>query len=203
LSGVPFEDERVKFPEWTELKPKTPFGQLPVMSIDNGPLRAQSGAMLRWIGAELAPSLYPKDKILDVEEAIGLIEDFGTARAPALYVNMRPENFGHPADWSKTEEGQATVKALRAKVVTELLPKYAAYITALLEKTSSSPARTGRPSPTASRSRSCARSRWGTWITSPWTAWMRTPPSWITSSASARSRRSPACTRRDFTRVTS
>ena len=134
MSGIPYEDERIKFPEWTELKPKTPFGQLPVMSIDNGPLRAQSGAMLRWIGTELAPSLYPKDKILDVEEAIGLIEDFGTARMPALYVNMRPENFGHPADWSKTEEGQATVKALRAKVVTELLPKYAAYITALLEK---------------------------------------------------------------------
>lgn len=134
LSGVPFEDERIKFPQWMELKPQTPFGQLPVLSIDNGPLRGQSGAILRWVGTELAPQLYPKDKLLDIEEAIGLIEDFHMARAPAIYMNMRPENFGHPADWNKSEEGQATVKALREKVVSETLPKFASYITALLEK---------------------------------------------------------------------
>jgi glutathione S-transferase len=59
LAGQEYEDVRVKFPDWKELKPKTPYGQLPIVTIDDGPMRTQSGAMLRWVGATLSKTLYP------------------------------------------------------------------------------------------------------------------------------------------------
>ena len=37
LAGKEYEDDRVKFPDWKDLKPKTPYGQLPVMTIDDDP----------------------------------------------------------------------------------------------------------------------------------------------------------------------
>jgi hypothetical protein len=43
LAGQEYEDDRVKFlPDWTELNPKTPYSQLPLMTIDDGPVRTQS-----------------------------------------------------------------------------------------------------------------------------------------------------------------
>lgn len=48
LSGTPFEDERVSFAQWGEMKSCTKFGQLPLLSIDGGEHVAQSGAMLRY-----------------------------------------------------------------------------------------------------------------------------------------------------------
>jgi glutathione S-transferase len=134
LGGIPFEDKRVEFAEWQGLKPKTPFGQLPVLSIDDGPFRAQSLALLRWVGSELAPQLYPKNQLLDIEEALGVLDDFDKARNPALSLNSFPEKYGHAHNWHKTEEGQATIKALREKVVSETLPKYASFLEAMLSK---------------------------------------------------------------------
>ena len=56
LGGIEFEDVRVPPVDWAKLKGETPFGQLPVMSIDEGPYIAQSNAMLQYIGT-LAPRL--------------------------------------------------------------------------------------------------------------------------------------------------
>jgi hypothetical protein len=46
LGAVPFDDVRVPFPEWPALKPTTPYGQLPLLTIDDGEPMAQSDAML-------------------------------------------------------------------------------------------------------------------------------------------------------------
>jgi hypothetical protein len=54
---VEFEDVRINFPDWEALKPKTPFGQLPYMNIDDAEPVAQSAAMLRYASFSLAPSL--------------------------------------------------------------------------------------------------------------------------------------------------
>ena len=48
---------RINFPDWEALKPKTPFGQLPYMNIDDAEPVAQSAAMLRYASLSLAPSL--------------------------------------------------------------------------------------------------------------------------------------------------
>lgn len=73
LADVPFEDVRITFPEWAELKPKTPAGKLPVLQIDNGPMKTQSGAMMRSIASKYCKTLYPTDKVYEVEEAIGYV----------------------------------------------------------------------------------------------------------------------------------
>ena len=65
LGGIAFDDVCVLHADWAEPKGQTPFGQLPVMSIDGGPYIAQSNAMLQYAGA-LAPKLCPADQFLEV-----------------------------------------------------------------------------------------------------------------------------------------
>ncbi|CAL2040713.1 unnamed protein product [Caenorhabditis brenneri] len=48
LFDVPFEDHRVFVEEWTELKKKTPFGQLPVLEVDGVEI-GQSMSITRYL----------------------------------------------------------------------------------------------------------------------------------------------------------
>lgn len=56
LSGTDFIDEHVTYQDWFQNngeKSKTPYGNLPVMIINNDEtnIRTQSKAMLRWVGS--------------------------------------------------------------------------------------------------------------------------------------------------------
>lgn len=126
LADVPFDDVRVPFSEWAALKPTTPYGQVPVMQIDEGPYMSQSMAMMRWAAAQ-APALYPPDKALDIEEAIGLCDDFVRAWAPCIYIGMAPEGFGYSADFKGSDEHAATVQALRERFLANELPKFCGF----------------------------------------------------------------------------
>merc|ERR1712183_50032 len=89
LAGVQFEDDRIPFAQWAELKPKTPNRSLPVMTIDGGPMLTQSGAMLRYAASlDKSGTLYPPDKLYDIEQAIGIVGDLIRAWSPCLYVSM-------------------------------------------------------------------------------------------------------------------
>lgn len=135
LGGIPFEDDRIKFPQWKELKPKTPYGQLPVLSIDDGEMKSQSGAQLRYV-ASIDPTgtLYPKDKLFEIEECIGLIQDMQKSWSPALYISMNPASFGYPEDYSKTPEGKAKVESMRKAWVEKELPVFLSRFEAKISK---------------------------------------------------------------------
>jgi glutathione S-transferase len=133
LSGTPFEDERVAFQDWAALKPTTPYGQLPLLTVD-GKLYTQSKAMLRWVGSSCSKTLYPADKLLEVEEAIGLIEDLIGSWTPALSISMKPTKYGYPAEYPKTEEGLKKILELRTDFVQNQLPVYLTYIENLISK---------------------------------------------------------------------
>ncbi len=60
LGGVAFEDHRFAFPQFAEVRKQTPFGQVPVLSVD-GKTISQSDAILRYAG-KLA-GLYPDDTV--------------------------------------------------------------------------------------------------------------------------------------------
>uniref|UniRef100_A0A0M3HSZ2 glutathione transferase n=1 Tax=Ascaris lumbricoides TaxID=6252 RepID=A0A0M3HSZ2_ASCLU len=47
-AGVPYEDIRLKPEDWIPLKPKTPFGQLPILEV-NGEMISQSHAICRYL----------------------------------------------------------------------------------------------------------------------------------------------------------
>jgi glutathione S-transferase len=114
LGGIEFEDERVGREQWQAMKSKSKYGQMPMMTIGGGEPIAQSGGMLRYAG-NLA-GLNPPEKVLQIEEVIGLEEDMARAIMPSMYMNMKPEMFGHPADMP-AEARKEVVTALRAKLV--------------------------------------------------------------------------------------
>lgn len=57
IGGIVFEDRRVPSSEWKDLKPKTPWGGLPMLDLQDGSRIAQQRAILRFVGAETG--LYP------------------------------------------------------------------------------------------------------------------------------------------------
>ncbi|CAP24213.1 Protein CBR-GST-30 [Caenorhabditis briggsae] len=50
-AGQKFEDNRIQQADWPELKPSTPFGQLPVLEVDGRPL-GQSHAISRYLARQ-------------------------------------------------------------------------------------------------------------------------------------------------------
>jgi glutathione S-transferase len=134
LSGVDFEDDRIAFSDWSALKPTTPYGQLPLMTVNDGPVRTQSGAMLRWVGSTLSDTLYPATKIFDIEEAIGVFEDLDKAWGPSLYMGMRPANFGYAEGFDKTDEGKQLIQKMRTDFVENKLAGHLTHLTNLLER---------------------------------------------------------------------
>ena len=135
LGGLSFEDERIEMASWQQLKPSTPYGQLPLLSIDDQPPVTQSYGMLRYIGR--LTNLYPEDpeKALKIDEVCGLQEDFVRALTPSMYIGMRPHLFGYPEDMPEAER-----KAVQAKLRAALMadggdiPRFLSYFDALLAK---------------------------------------------------------------------
>lgn len=132
LAGLEFEDERLSFDEWKEFKPKTPFGQLPLLQIDDGPLRTQSHAMLRWVGTQ-NKALYPEGSYA-VDEAMGVVEDLRQSWSPCLALKAMPEAYGHDAAAVDGEAGTAKVKAIREYWMKERLPGFVKQVEQLLSR---------------------------------------------------------------------
>jgi glutathione S-transferase len=73
-AGIDFEDDRLSFSEFGEMRHETRFNALPVLEVD-GTAITQSNGMSRYIG-KLA-GLYPEDDLqaLYCDEALGAVED--------------------------------------------------------------------------------------------------------------------------------
>ncbi|CAJ1333042.1 unnamed protein product [Effrenium voratum] len=140
MTNTEFEDKRINFEEWGAMKPTTPYGQLPLMTVTNadGSVKtfAQSVAMMRWVARKFdsTNSLYPADAdtMLEIEEVLGLSDDMTKAWQPALYLGMRHMIYGYPEEWPEKE---ATVKRMREAFLKEALPKFMGFFTQKLEAT--------------------------------------------------------------------
>eukprot|EP00842_Homolaphlyctis_polyrhiza_P000523 jgi/Hompol1/1471/HPOL_000347-RA len=85
IAEIPFEDERIDGAAWPKLKPFTPLGQLPVLTINDTDKIAQSGAILRYAGA--LGGLYPKDDALRcarIDQIVFHVEDIMNAMIPLM-----------------------------------------------------------------------------------------------------------------------
>ena len=119
IGGVPFEDDRVKFPDWESRQPSTPFGALPVLEL-NGQTVAQSNGINRYVG-KLA-GLYPGDawqaalcdEAMDaVEEIVELLQlasiDFHSYGGAALYWDDDDRLYGgHNLLTEVSQDGKCT-----------------------------------------------------------------------------------------------
>lgn len=74
VGGIEFEDKRIEFKNWKEVKPTTPLGYLPTLEVD-GAVFTQSNAMLRYAGK--LSGLYPSCPIeaLKVDGIVDIVED--------------------------------------------------------------------------------------------------------------------------------
>lgn len=59
VTNTPFEDVRIAFPQWADMKPSTKYGVLPIMEV-NGTELHQSMAQLRYVATLGDGSLMPK-----------------------------------------------------------------------------------------------------------------------------------------------
>jgi glutathione S-transferase len=135
LSATPFEDVRVSFQDWPAMKPSTPNGQLPLMTIDDdSSVKTQSKAMLRWVGMTKSSTLYPIEKVFDIEEVIGDLDDLYRVYMPAQYIGMRPTAFGYPEGYQTTEEGKKLTESMRTTFVKECLPGFMKRLTDKMSK---------------------------------------------------------------------
>ena len=91
VGGVDFEDERVPRDQWPVVKPTTPRGQVPTLTLDDGTVLTESGALLRYAGAIGCPRLYPEDPLAAarVDEVGDVIN--GMAGALVAAVHQPPE----------------------------------------------------------------------------------------------------------------
>ena len=110
LAGIDFEDVRIASGGWPELKPKTPFGSLPVLEIPGHAPLAQTNAILTYIGRQ--HGLHPKDDFeASRHEAVMChVEDLRSQAAPALRI---------------ADEGEK--KKARSALAETYLPTWAGY----------------------------------------------------------------------------
>lgn len=89
ISGLPFEDNRLKFPEYAEAKARGdfPLGFVPVLEVD-GVRVCQTAAILRYVAKIGDRSLYPSDPwaALLVDSALDTFNDtLSHAMLPSLF----------------------------------------------------------------------------------------------------------------------
>jgi len=91
VGGIDFEDERVPRDQWPVVKPTTPRGQVPTLTLDDGTVLTESGALLRYAGVIGCPRLYPEDPLAAarVDEVGDVIN--GMAGALEAAVHQPPE----------------------------------------------------------------------------------------------------------------
>jgi len=117
--GVEFEDHRLEQGAWPELKPHTPFGSLPTLTLDDGEVLAQSEGLLRYAGKKAG--LYPRDDdlaALRVDMWLGAVGDIEAA--------IRPSMFEKDADRKA---------AMRKTLAEETLPRWLGILNKRLEAT--------------------------------------------------------------------
>ena len=119
IGGIQFTDERVPFPQWKELKPTTPWGSLPVLTLATGQSVAQQHAILRLVGKETG--LYPTDslKAALVDSLMDAVEDIGS--------KLNSQGQGLPQDEKEAARAKAVAKG---GLVYGILEKVEAFIAA-------------------------------------------------------------------------
>jgi glutathione S-transferase len=83
VAGVPFTDERLSRDEWPKRRASTPYGALPVLTVEGHPPLAQSNAILRLVGHLYG--LHPSDpwEAARHESVMGAVEDLRIRLGPS------------------------------------------------------------------------------------------------------------------------
>jgi glutathione S-transferase len=114
LADVEFVDERIARGTWPTLKPKTPFGGLPLLEVEGKGTLAQSNAILRYVGSTYG--LHPADpwEAARHEAVMAVVEELRGHIGPTLRMKDEDEKkrareelaAGYLAAWGANVEKQ-------------------------------------------------------------------------------------------------
>ncbi|CAI2330655.1 unnamed protein product [Caenorhabditis sp. 36 PRJEB53466] len=103
LSGTPFEDDRLdgpdyiypgqKFEVWDEMKPKTPFGRVPILSVDGFEI-PESAAICRYLARKFGYAGKTPEEAAWADAIVDQFKDFGVAFRPTIVA----QRAGKPAE---------------------------------------------------------------------------------------------------------
>ncbi|XP_071142706.1 glutathione S-transferase-like [Mytilus edulis] len=116
-AGKEFEDERLSGDKWTAFKPKTPYGQMPVLTVDNKTMINQTGAIARYLAREFG--LYGSNNMENTkcDVIIETVSDVFTAMVKSHF-----------------EQDEAKKEELGKKLGTEVLPQFFTYLCKVLKE---------------------------------------------------------------------
>ncbi|CAH1407833.1 unnamed protein product [Nezara viridula] len=114
--GKEFQDNRVSFEEWPQLKGKAPFGKLPILEID-GKVLHQSLAILKYLASQAGLSGKNAEEDVEIDMIVGAYGDL----AAEVGRFMRTEN---PSEKEKLKE----------TLIKETIPFYMSKFEAVLKK---------------------------------------------------------------------
>jgi len=93
IAGLDWENDIVEFAAWPAKKPTTPYGTIPVLTLDNGKVLAQTNSILRFVGK--VAKLYPTQDDWDsakIDEILDAVEDhIGGLFSPMFDRNLTDE----------------------------------------------------------------------------------------------------------------
>lgn len=98
--GQDFEDVRVSPENWPELKPKTPFGQMPLIQID-GKVYAQSNAISRYLGRKYGVNGATPEQDLEIDQVVDFINDIRAKAATVHYEQDEAAKAKRHAEFTK------------------------------------------------------------------------------------------------------
>ena len=131
IANIPFTDDRVVFDQWQAIKPTTPYGQLPLLHVDDdAKCLAQSDAILLYCGRlanDAGVSLYDASKQTEIDEALGLVDDMLVNWRACLYIGMNPKSLGHAEEIKGTPEHDALIRTMRERWMAEEFPRYVGF----------------------------------------------------------------------------
>ncbi|KAI8830866.1 hypothetical protein BJ741DRAFT_618128 [Chytriomyces cf. hyalinus JEL632] len=121
INGIPFEDERVSREHFAaELKQSAPFGQVPILTVDDKLVFAQSTAILRYVGKIGPVKLYPEDpiKAIIADQLISHVQDIESALGAAFAFTDLQQRDAYRANLT------ANVLPLRLKQLDEFIAQH-------------------------------------------------------------------------------
>ncbi|XP_059048744.1 glutathione S-transferase 2-like [Achroia grisella] len=82
--GQEFQDDRIPYDNWPEYKPKTPFGQMPVLEL-NGKVYTQSVAIARYLGRKYGLTGADIEEDFLIDQYVDFLNDIRSKSATVHY----------------------------------------------------------------------------------------------------------------------
>ena len=114
IAGVDFEDVRIKREDWPAMKPRTPYGGMPILELPGKPPLAQVNAILTLIGRR--HGLHPSDDFEAArhEAMMHHVEDLRALMSPSLRMK-EPEKQAAPSPLRLPKTASHVSRSVRGK----------------------------------------------------------------------------------------